>query len=392
MEYNSILVRYDEIALKGRNRGRFEKRLAENIRAALNREFSNKFKIQCDRGRLVIKGERLNPYALKNVFGITSVSPTLKVSNLPEEITEKALEVAEGEWKNILAISANKKKFRVTAQRGFKAFPKTSMEIESAVGSMIQKRFPDLEVDLTDYDLELGIDVRPDASYIFTDRISCFRGLPVGINQRLVALISGGIDSPVAAWMLMKRGCSITFVHFHAHPYTAPAAKQKVLELVTVLKKFQNDTVIYFVPFAEIQLVINKNVPERYRTILYRRMMHRIADTIKERENAYGLITGDSIGQVSSQTVENMRSIMEAIPGPVFQPLIGMDKVEIIEKAKMIGTFDISIQDVADCCTLFTPRSPVISSTINEIQRVEENLDIPKLIDDVVNHLEKVFL
>lgn len=392
MEYNSILVRYDEIALKGRNRGRFERRLAENIRVALNRESSDRFKIQCDYGRLFVKGERLNPYALKNVFGITSVSPTLKVANSPEEITNKALEVAEDEWKNIIAISSGRKKFRVTVQRGFKAFPKTSMEIESAVGSRIQERFPDLGVDLTDYDLELGIDVRADASYIFTNRIPCFRGLPVGTNQRLIALISGGIDSPVAAWMMMKRGCSVIFVHFHAPPYTAPAAKQKVLELVTTLKKFQNDTIIYFVPFADIQLAINDNAPAKYRTILYRRMMHRIADTIRQREKAYGLITGDSIGQVSSQTVENMSSIIEATAGPVFQPLIGMDKVEIIEKARAIGTFDISIQDAADCCTLFTPKSPATSSSVEEIKRAEDDLDISVLVNNAFNCTEKIAL
>lgn len=392
MEYNSILVRYDEIALKGRNRYRFEKRLTENIANVLHKDASNKFKIEREHGRILVRGERLNPYALKNVLGITSISPAIEIQNTPEAIIEKASEIAKREWRNIIEVTGDEKRFRITAQRGLKSFPKTSMEIEAEVGSEIQASFPSLKVDLKDYDLELGIDVRTSSSFIFTERIPGFRGLPIGTNGRLISLLSGGIDSPVAAWMMMKRGCPITFVHFHAAPYTGPAIKQKISELVNTLKKFQNKTKLYFVPFAEIQMVIKENAPEKYRTILYRRIMHRIAEGIRIQESAFGLVTGDSIGQVSSQTVENMKSIMDAVQSPIFQPLIGMDKLEIIERAKKIGTFEISIQNAPDCCTLFTPKFPATKSHVDKVREVERTLNIVSLIEGLLSSSEMVIL
>jgi tRNA uracil 4-sulfurtransferase len=179
-------------------------------------------------------------------------------------------------------------------------------------------------------------------------------------------------------------------VHFHSAPYTGPAIKQKIVELVSVLKQFQNKSTLYFVPFADVQIKIKEMAQEKYRTILYRRMMHRIADKIKESEGALGLITGDSIGQVSSQTVENMSSIMEAVKGPIFQPLIGMDKVEIIERARKIGTYDISIQDVADCCTLFTPKFPATKSSIESLKEIETNLELPEYIGALMPKIETI--
>lgn len=392
MEHNSLLIRYDEIALKGRNRNKFEKKLVENIQKAFSKENSKPFKILREHGRLMINGENLNPYILKTVFGVSSVSPAIEVANSADEIISRATEIAEREWKTIVGVSTLKKSFRVSTQRGFKKFPSTSMEIESAVGKNILNKFPNLKVDLTKYDLELGIDVRFKNSYIFTERILGPRGLPNGINRKLVALISGGIDSPVAAWMMMKRGCPIVFAHFHAPPYTGPAAKQKIIELVSTLRRYQGSTTLYIIPFAQVQLSIKKNAPERYRTILYRRMMHRIAEVIRIKERAYALVTGDSLGQVSSQTVENMRSIIDAVPGPIFQPLIGMDKIEIIERARKIGTFELSIQDTTDCCTLFTPKSPATNSTIRDIREIEESFEFSKIINDALEMKEKIVI
>ena len=340
----------------------------------------------------MVKGKGVNPFLLQPIFGITSVSPAYEVERAPGPIVQTAVEVAQTQWAKLLQVSPSVRRFRVTASRSDKRFPLNSMDIEREVGSAILKNLPNLKVDLKSFDLEIGVEVRPHAGYVFSDRIIGQRGLPVGVNRKLLALISGGIDSPVSAWMMMKRGCPISFLHFHAPPYTSPAARQKVVELVTALKPYQGYATLILVPFAQIQEAIKEISPEKFRTLLYRRMMHRIAERLCETEGAQGIVTGDALGQVSSQTVENLLVIGEGLSLPLFQPLIGMDKVEIIERARSIGTFDLSIQPAADCCTLFTPKRPAVRADLSSIHHVETKLDLNLLITEAVGNTERVQL
>jgi thiamine biosynthesis protein ThiI len=267
----------------------------------------------------------------------------------------------------------------VTARRAYKAFPLTSQQLNEALGSFVLKRFP-VRVDLKHPDLTLYLEILPTEAFLYLERVPGPGGLPVGVAGRVMALVSGGIDSPVAAYRMMRRGCLVSFVHFHGAPFLDRRTQEKVREIVKLLTRFQYGSHLILIPFGEVQQEVVVNAPAPYRVLLYRRLMGRIAEHLAGLEGATALVTGESLGQVASQTLENLTVIEEAVKMPVLRPLVGMDKEEISAEAREIGTYEISIQPDQDCCTLFVPRHPATRATMEEIRRAELTLDIDRLV------------
>ncbi len=386
-EHDIVLVRYGELGLKGRNRSVFEQALVRNIRSAV-RPIS-KVKVQRTRGRIAVfpehRGE-LVARRLQEVFGITSVSPAWSVEATPEAIAAAArpvLDDALGDFPPNENVT-----FRVRSARADKKFPLRSTDLDRFVADRILVGLGRIVVKLDHPMLELGIEVREERAYVFAKRLRGPGGLPVGTLGRVVCLISGGIDSPVAAWMAMKRGCEVAYITFHSSPYIGEPSKKKVVDLVRELARFQPRSRLYVAPFTEVQEAIRDHAPEPYRTVLYRRMMHRIASAVASRENAGALITGESMGQVASQTLENLTCIGAAAELPVLRPLIAFDKQETVDLAKKIGTFDISCVQEPDCCTVFMPQRPIIRGRLEACEEAESRLDVTELVERSVNGLE----
>ncbi len=382
-----VLVRYGEIALKGGNRRDFEFALARNIRSALRQTAS----ARVDRleGRFVVTPERRTTEVarrLQDVFGIKSVSPVWSVSTDPEAIVATSRAVVS----DALARrpGAREVTFRVSSKRADKTFAMDSVELDRHVADAIIPFEPRLRVQLVKPELELGIEVRREDTYVFVDRFPGPGGLPVGTLGRALCLLSGGIDSPVAAWMAMKRGLAMSFVTYHSYPFIGDSSKQKVIELVRALSRYQPHNRLYVVPFADVQVAIRDAAPEGYRTILYRRMMQRIATRLAEKFGLSALVTGDSLGQVASQTLENIACISAAAGMTVLRPLIGFDKDETIDIARRIGTFDISSRSEPDCCTLFMPSKPILRGKTEICERVEAGLDVEVLVTRAVESVE----
>lgn len=382
-----VLIRYGELALKGGNRRDFEGALARNIRHA-TRHIAP-IAIERRQGRFVVVPERrVEDVAvrLQDVFGIKSVSPVWCV----ESEIDAIVELARAVFADFLAHEPQRAQttFRVEAKRADKRFPMPSNEIDRYVGERLLPVIAGLKVKLKDPDFTLGIEVRTEKTYVFMHRLPAHGGLPVGTLGRALCLLSGGIDSPVAAWMGMKRGLAVSFVTFHSYPFIGDASKRKVIDLARALARFQPSNRLYVVPFAEIQTSIRDGAPESYRTILYRRMMQRIGTRICETYHLSALITGESLGQVASQTLENIACIEGATGIQVLRPLIGFDKDETIDLARKIGTFAISNRQEPDCCTLFMPSRPVIRGKIEICEGVESELDVEGLVGRALEAVE----
>lgn len=381
-----LLVRYGELSLKGGNRRFFEQTLARNIRNAV--EGIAKIHLELRHGRIhVIPSRRPREVArrLQDVFGIKTLSPAWSAPNDPDAIVATARALLEQ------ALSEETDRvvsFRVRSRRADKRFPLSSGELDRYVAERILPGHERVRVQLVDPELELGIEVREKRTWLFHERLTGRAGLPVGTLGRVLCLISGGIDSPVAAWMAMKRGCHAGFVTYHSYPYIGESAKRKVADLVRVLARFQGSSRLSVVPFTETQTAIRDSAPEAYRTVLYRRMMQRIASELATRHGYKALVTGDSVGQVASQTLENMTCIAQASSLPILQPLIGFDKEEIIERARSIGSFEISALPEPDCCTVFQPRKPMIRGRIEECLAAEADLDIESLVRQAADGAE----
>jgi thiamine biosynthesis protein ThiI len=317
--------------------------------------------------------------ALQDVFGISSISPARSVRQDALEIAAVAREVLGEELEG--RPRGEPIPFRVETQRSDKTFPMRSTELDRFVAErVIPEHQERLKVDLSRPELVLEIHVRPGECFVFAQRSRGAGGLPVGTLGRAVCLLSGGIDSPVAAWMTMKRGCSVVFVAFHSYPWIGASYQHKVERIVRALARFQEESVLYLVPFAPIQVEVRDRCPASYRTVLYRRMMQRVASRIARRERAGALVTGDSLGQVASQTLENLTCIEEASELPVLRPLIGFDKQETIERAQRIGTYELSIAPEPDCCTVFQPEKPVIRGRLEQCRAAEAALDVEGLV------------
>jgi tRNA uracil 4-sulfurtransferase len=269
--------------------------------------------------------------------------------------------------------------FRISARRAFKTYPLTSVEINRQLGAFVLERVS-TKVDLRQPELEIHVEVMPAETFVYVDPEPGPGGLPVGASGTVAALLSGGIDSPVAAWRMMKRGCRVVFVHFHSVPYLPPTSQEKTRALVERLTAWQYDSTLLLVPFGEIQREVVLTVPPAARVVIYRRLMVRIAEALARKHGAVALTTGESLGQVASQTLSNIARIDEAATMPILRPLIGMDKLEITEAARELGTFEISIEPDADCCTLFVPKHPATRMSEHEVGAVEARLEIPRLV------------
>ncbi len=377
------IVHYHEIGLKGRNRAHFEQILTSRIHEALA---DLEAKVSRRPGRIVVSGlassdrDRVRA-RLQKVFGIAYIAFATLAPIDFDAMAERALE----------HLPPKAKTFRVRAKRSDKRLPFTSIEAEREVGARV-KRLSGLGVDLTQPDVTVHLELTQDGAWVYTSatRFPGPGGLPVGASGKVVALISGGIDSPVAAWRVMKRGAKAIFVHFHSHPHTDFASAIKAKREVEVLAAWQGGAKLYLVPLALVQAEIFAKAPERYRTLLYRRFMYRIAEEVARREGAGALVSGDALGQVASQTLENMNAVSQAVSRLVLRPLVGLDKDEVIEEAKRIGTYEISILPQQDCCSFLEPRRPATRATPEALERAEADLDIPALVEDALERAQLI--
>ena len=383
-----ILVRYGEIALKGGNRAFFERTLARNIKSAC--ASISDLRVEIRRGRILVWPKRRPERVarrLQDVMGIHNVSLAQGISHDPEEIASAGLAAVRDALEELPKEGAT---FRVKTKRGYKGYSMTSTELDRFVADRILPQVGGgLKVQMKGADLVLGIEVREKSAFVYTKRLPGPGGLPVGTLGHVLCLLSGGIDSPVAAWMAMKRGCRVSFVSFHSAPYLGESSKKKVADLVRVLANYQPTSQLYIVPFAESQEAIRDNAPEPYRTVLYRRMMQRIATRIAKRAGCGALVTGESLGQVASQTLENMSCIEDASGLPVLRPLVAMDKQEAVDIARRIGTFDTSIKPEPDCCTVFQPSKPIIHGNIEDCEAAEACFDVDSLAEEAVKGTER---
>jgi len=390
-EPNLILVRYGELALKKGNRGEFEKALVRNLRQALTPLTAAE--VNRKHGRIYVEPERRCEKAAKRVaevFGVKTVSPAWAVATATEAITAQAgklLNAALAERSSPEPVT-----FRVRVKRSNKAFPMTSNELERHVAEKILPGPETVKVQLVHPEMTLGIEVRDDMSFVFLKRLEGPGGLPVGTLGRGLCLLSGGIDSPVASWLAMKRGLHMGYVSFHSAPYIGEGFRKKVRDLVRQLCRWQYKAPLFTVPFADIQVAIRDQAPERYRTVLYRRMMQRIAEKISAAEGYGALVTGECLGQVASQTLENLTCIGAATDMPVLRPVLTCDKEEIIQIARQIRTFDISIQPQPDCCTVFQPSRPVIRGRLQDCLEAEQQMDVEGLVQRALDGTEMELL
>ncbi|MBT3304308.1 tRNA 4-thiouridine(8) synthase ThiI [Candidatus Woesearchaeota archaeon] len=366
-----ILVRYAEIGLKGRNRGFFEKTLMRNIKNKLDCTITRMS------GRIFLETSDKDPFPkLKKVFGIASFSEVLKTDLDLEVIKKEALKVLKE--KDI-------ESFKVETQRSNKQFELTSPEISREVGAFLEEQTK-LEVKLKDPDFVLNLEIQNKNSFIIRQTEQGFGGLPVSSAGKVLSLLSGGIDSPVSSLMMMKRGCSVDFIHFHNYPHVKKASIDKVKDLFNLLKDYQNSCQLILIPFTDVQKEIVTKCPAKLRILLYRRFMLRITEKFMVRHQA--IVSGESLGQVSSQTLENMGVVNQITSKLFLRPLVGMDKVDIIDLAKQFGTYETSIQPHEDCCTFFVPRSPETKARIGEIELAEKDLDIDALVKACVDSVE----
>ncbi|MGN1059572.1 MAG: tRNA uracil 4-sulfurtransferase ThiI [Clostridia bacterium] len=375
-----ILIKYGEIILKGLNRPFFEEALVKNIKAALPKDFKG----TVHRAQATVYVEPEDPDAideiirrLTKVFGITSLTRAFVLPKDIEGIKKGAAQVLEPVLSTIHS-------FKVEAKRADKKFPLTSPEICREVGGYLHDAFPHLTVDVNHPEETVMIEVREQYAYVYCGRVKGAGGMPVGSNSKATLLLSGGIDSPVAGYMTAKRGVKLNAVHFFSYPYTGERARDKVLTLAKILAEYTPRLDVHVVPFTEAQLAIKKNCPAEQLTIIMRRLMMRIAEQIALKTGAKALVTGESIGQVASQTVEALAVTNQVTSIPVFRPVIGMDKEEIVTIARQIGTFETSILPYEDCCTIFTPKHPNTKPKLDRIQASEAHLDIETLVAEAV--------
>jgi tRNA uracil 4-sulfurtransferase len=368
-----LVVHYHEISLKRGNRPLFLRHLRRNLESAL--ADVGPAPVEQLSGRIVIDLEQSPaPEAVRDrvtrVFGVASATVAYRAPSTVDAMKAVLGRLLEGR---------SFPSFRISARRAFKTYPLTSVELNRVLGAFVLDRIP-TRVDLEHAVQDIRVEVLPGETFISLDRVEGPGGLPVGASGTVAALLSGGIDSPVAAWRMMKRGCRVVFVHFHSVPYLPATSQAKARALVERLTVWQYASRLHLVPFGEIQREVVLSVPPPLRVVVYRRLMLRITEALARRHGAPALVTGESLGQVASQTLDNIARIDEAATLPVLRPLIGMDKLEITAQAQRLGTFEISIEPDADCCTLFTPAHPSTRATAAEVAAAESRLDLDRLV------------
>lgn len=382
LTYDHILVRFGELSTKGKNRKDFIKRLLTNVKNAL-RDFNElTYERTHDRMYIMLNGEDHEAVAkhLQQVFGISSFSFAMKVASDIEVIKQTCL---------VLAKQSDAQTFKIEARRSFKQFPMVSDEINREVAGEILRN-TDIKVNVREPQLRIQIELHQEATYIMTGKIKGNGGYPVGVGGKALVMLSGGIDSPVACYMTMKRGVAIECIHYASPPYTSQAAQDKVLELARAIAPYQGHIRLHIIPFTDLQLAIYKNCDESYAITIMRRMMYRIAERVAQKQNCLAIVNGESIGQVASQTLESMQTINCVTDMPVIRPVACLDKLEIIDISQKIGTYDISIQPFEDCCTIFTPKNPVTKPTKHRAERLEGRFDFTSLIEDCIARMESV--
>ena len=379
-----IIIRYGEIHLKGNNRDFFESVLVSNIKQVLA---DYKYEFARSNARYVIRNfdeMRLDEIVdvIKNVFGVHSLSIAEEVDTDLDKICQTALLFAP--------LNGT---FKVNTNRADKRFPMPSMKISAEVGAAILEHNPKLKVDLQTPEHTVNVDIRENGkTFVFSETIKAVNGMPVGTGGKGIVMLSGGIDSPVAAYMMAKRGMSLRAVHFHSFPYTSMQAKQKVLDLAKIVKKYTLRMTVDVVSFTEIQTAIHEHCPEEYMITIMRRFMMRIAERIARMNGVGAVITGESLGQVASQTLESITSTNSVATIPVFRPLIGFDKDEIIEISQRIGAFETSILPYEDCCTIFLPKRPVTKPRLSAVEKVESVLDVETLVNNALESIETIVI
>ncbi|MCR5611944.1 MAG: tRNA 4-thiouridine(8) synthase ThiI [Clostridiales bacterium] len=380
-----LLVRYTEIHLKGLNRPYFERALIDNMKRSL-RGLSPV--IEREQGRIYVRGISEENFSealdrLTRVFGIHSISPAVSVDKDWETVVGAALGLME---KRLEAADAGTS-FKVFARRSDKHYFMNSDQINKELGGRVLNRFPSLHVDVHKPEIKLSVEIR-ESAYVYCEEIPGANGMPTGTAGKASLLISGGIDSPVAGYMMAKRGLTLSAVHFYSYPYTSERARDKVVELTKLVSRYAGEIKLFLVPFTDIQMTIYEKCPEKETTVIMRRLMMRIAERIAKSEGALALITGESLGQVASQTLEALCVTNDAVSMPVFRPLIGFDKDEIMDIARRIGTYETSILPYEDCCTVFVPKHPVTKPKLDELRASEASVDFSGMIEKAIENTE----
>ena len=373
-----FLLKLGEVVLKGLNRRSFEDKLLSNVRRRLRG--CGSFQVYLRQSTIYVEpqGECDMEAAwesCRQVFGVVSIARAVPCEKTVEAITDTAEKYLASEF-------AKAKSFKVESKRADKSYYLNSIQISQEVGGELAERFPSVAVDVHNPDLTVYVEIREKAAYVHAPAVPGAGGLPVGMGGRAVSLLSGGIDSPVSSWMMARRGVELEMVHFVSPPYTSQQAQDKVLELAHLLTGYCGRLVVHIVPFTKIQEEIRKNCPEEYFTLIMRRFMMRLAQAVARKIGAKALVTGESLGQVASQTMLALGTTDDVCEMPVLRPLIGMDKVEIIRIARQIGTFDTSILPYEDCCTVFTPRHPCTRPKLEDVRAAEAALDVDALVNE----------
>lgn len=381
-----ILLRYGELTLKGKNRHYFENRILNHVQRITQAFPAIRLKKVYGRIYLQLNGEDFETVAerLQQVFGLSSFSPVWRCDLTLEAIMETALHVLKLEI-------PSPRTFKVNVKRAYKNFPLNSQQLNQRIGGFLLKNIPGLRVDVHEPDVQLRVEVREEGAYVFLKTIPGLGGFPVGSNGKAMLMLSGGIDSPVAGWLTMKRGVEIEAVHFHSFPYTSERAQQKVIDLTRKLAPYAGSIKLHMVPFTEIQTRLNQLKRDHLLITLMRRAMMRITEKLAIKNDAQAIVTGESIGQVASQTLTSLHVIGNVVDLPIIRPLVTMDKLEIVSIAEKIDTYSISILPYEDCCTLFVPKSPSTKPNLQVVQKIERNIpELDRLIDEAVEATELI--
>ena len=382
-----ILLKLGEMVLKGLNRRSFEDKLQANIHRRL--KDLGQFKVYTRQSTTYVEPkddscDMDTAYErMTKVFGVVGVSRARACEKDKDAILAAAVEYLDDQL-------STARTFKVETKRADKTFPMTSIQLSQYVGGELHERYDNLEVDVHNPELTVHVEIRDYAAFVHADPELGAGGLPVGINGRAVSLLSGGIDSPVSSWMIAKRGIALEMVHFFSYPYTSPEAKDKVIELARLLTPYCGHLTVHVVPFTQIQEELRRSCPEELFTVIMRRFMMRISQEVAKRIGAKALVTGECLGQVASQTMEAMMCTGAVVQLPVLRPCVGMDKEEIVQISRKIGTFETSILPYEDCCTVFTPRHPRLRPMLSECEKAEEALDIEGLVKQAVDGIEPI--
>jgi tRNA uracil 4-sulfurtransferase len=381
------LLRYDEIGLKGGNRKLFEERLASHVRESV--KGCGKLKVRRIQGRIIIDGdfERVEELEerLGKIPGLHSFSRGYHCELELEALKIAACEALRRSWDGKTPVT-----FRISTRRSNKKFPLRAVEVNVEVGAHLVRTFGQdlLKVKLENAEVDISLELQKQGAVVYEGLKKCIGGLPVGSAGRVLCLLSGGIDSPVAAFQMMRRGCWVDYIFFENRVFLGRAAYDKVVRLAKVLGSFQSRARLFVVPFSNIQVAIRDACTDRHRVVLYRRFMYRIADRVAKDHKLLGLVNGECLGQVASQTLENIQAVNQVVESCVYRPLISMDKVQIMQTSRAIGTFDISIEDAPDCCSVFMPAKPATRTKISWLKEDESKLDVEKLVSEAIENME----